>query len=65
MSVQYEITEAIREAVREAGEAETLSNHIIAWFEAIVRGNTDLENTEDTLQRMESLYSSMSEVEED
>lgn len=65
MSVQYEITEAIREAVREAGESEALANHIIAWFDAIVRGNTNLENTEDTLQRMESLYSSMGEIEEE
>ena len=65
MSIVPEISEAIRRAVRDAGESEVLANHVIAWFDAIARGNTSFEDKEEVLRRMGDLYNSINLEEEE
>ena len=54
--MKREIEEAIRTAVVEAGQDESLSRRLVAWFEEVSSGNEMLTDRESTDRRLERLY---------
>lgn len=56
MSVDRRITEAIEEAVADAGQPESLARRLIAWFEAVATGNEDINDNAATGRHLEVLY---------
>ena len=56
MAIDIRITQAINEAVREAGQPETLARRLVAWFEAVTTGNEDINDQATTARRLEILF---------
>lgn len=56
MTLDSRITEAINEAVEEAGQPETLARRLIAWFEAVTSGNEDINDPASTARHLEVLF---------
>lgn len=54
--MKREIVEAIWTAVVEAGQDESLSRRLVAWFEEVSSGNEMLTDRESTDRRLERLY---------
>lgn len=44
MTIDARIAQAINEAVKEAGQPDTLARRLIAWFEAVSSGNEDIND---------------------
>lgn len=56
MSLDVRITEAIEEAVEEAGQPASLARRLIAWFEAIASGNEDINDSAVTGRHLDVLF---------
>lgn len=56
MTLDPRIAQAINEAVEEAGQNETLSHRLIAWFEAITSGNEDINDDATTARHLKVLF---------
>ncbi|MEM9578442.1 MAG: CxC ATPase DNA modification system associated small protein [Pseudomonadota bacterium] len=56
MTIDARITQAINEAVAEAGQPDTLSRRLIAWFEAVTSGNEDINDKATTARHLEVLF---------
>ncbi len=56
MAIDIRITQAINEAVKEAGQTETLARRLIAWFEAVTSGNEDINDQAATARHLEVLF---------
>ena len=56
MTLDARITQAIKEAVEEAGQPDTLARRLIAWFEAIASGNEDINDASATGRHLEVLF---------
>ena len=56
MAIDIRITQAINEAVKEAGQPETLARRLIAWFEAVTSGNEDINDQAATARHLEVLF---------
>lgn len=56
MAIDARITQAIKEAVEEAGQPETLARRLIAWFEAVTSGNEDINDKTTTARHLEVLF---------
>ena len=54
--MKREIEEAIRTAVVDAGQDESLSRRLVAWFEEVSSSNEMLTDRESTDRRLERLY---------
>ena len=54
--MKREIEEAIRTAVVEAGQDESLSRRLVAWFDKVSSGNERLTDRESTDRRLDRLY---------
>ena len=53
------LVEALISAVKEAGQDETLSKRILAWYEGLTSGNESLSDPESVLRHLELLYDSV------
>lgn len=49
--LEKEITNAIQEAVEAEGQSPELANKIIAWMQAAIDGNEDINNKESAFRR--------------
>lgn len=56
MAIDIRITQAINEAVKEAGQPETLARRLVAWFEAVTSGNEDINDQATTARHLEVLF---------
>ena len=56
MTIDARITQAINEAIEEAGQPETLARRLIAWFEAVTSGNEDINDQATTTRHLEVLF---------
>lgn len=56
MALDARITQAIEEAVAEAGQSESLARRLIAWFEAITSGNEDINDTSQAARHLDVLF---------
>jgi len=56
MTLDPRITQAINEAVEEAGQPETLARRLIAWFEAVTSGNEDINDDATAARHLEVLF---------
>lgn len=56
MAIDTRIMQAIKEAVEEAGQPETLAHRLIAWFEAVTSGNEDINDKATTARHLEVLF---------
>ena len=56
MAIDTRITQAINEAVKEAGQPETLARRLIAWFEVVTSGNEDINDQATTARHLEVLF---------
>ena len=56
MAVDARITQAINEAVKEAGQPDTLARRLIAWFEAVTSGNEDINDQATADRHLELLF---------
>lgn len=56
MTLDVRITEAIEEAVEEAGQPASLARRLIAWFEAIASGNEDINDSSATGRHLDVLF---------
>jgi len=56
MTLDARITQAINEAVEEAGQPETLARRLIAWFEAVTSGNEDINDHAAAARHLEVLF---------
>ncbi|MFC1953999.1 CxC ATPase DNA modification system associated small protein [Chloroflexota bacterium] len=64
MSLDYIVYEAVKNAVEEAGQSESLAEKIIAWIVAISSGNEHLDDADNAYRRSKLLYDD-TEVAED
>lgn len=56
MTLDPRITQAINEAVKEAGQPDTLARRLIAWFEAVTSGNEDINDDATAARHLEVLF---------
>ena len=56
MTIDARITQAINEAVKEAGQPDTLARRLIAWFEAVTSGNEDVNDQATADRHLEVLF---------
>lgn len=56
MTIDARITQAINEAVNEAGQPDTLARRLIAWFEAVASGNEDINDQATAARHLEVLF---------
>ena len=56
MTIDARITQAINEAVKEAGQPDTLARRLIAWFEAVTSGNEDINDQATAARHLEVLF---------
>lgn len=56
MSLDLKIEEAIQTAVEQEGQSEPLARRMIAWMNAIVSGNEDVNNQQSANRHLELLY---------
>lgn len=56
MTLDARITQAIQEAVEEAGQPETLARRLVAWFEAVTSGNEDINDHAAAARHLEVLF---------
>lgn len=64
MSLDHLVDEAVKLAVEEAGQSESLAAKINAWIAALVSGNESQDDTDSARQRSRLLYED-TEVRED
>ena len=56
MALDPKIEGAIQTAVQAAGQAESISKGLVAWFDAVSSGNENLTDKDSTNRRLERLY---------
>lgn len=56
MTIDARIKQAINEAVKEAGQPDTLARRLIAWFEALTSGNEDINDQATAARHLEVLF---------
>lgn len=56
MSLDTKITQAIKDAVEDAGQSPALARRLIAWMEAITSGNEDPADQAAASRHIEILY---------
>lgn len=60
MSIDPKISQAIKDAVEEAGQSPTLTRRITAWLEAVTSGNEDPADQTAAARHIEMLYAEVS-----
>ena len=58
MTVDERISQAIKEAVDEAGQPNALARRLIAWVESVMSENEDINDWETTVRHLEVLFES-------
>ena len=56
MAIDPRIEEAIKAAVTDAGQSTPLARKIIAWTQAVVAGNEDLNDVQRAAKHLELLF---------
>lgn len=56
MALDNRIEEAIKAAVREAGQSDALARRLIAWMTALVTENEDINNSDAAERHLELLF---------
>ena len=56
MPLDARITQAINEAVEEAGQPKALARRLIAWFEAVTSGMEDINDQSVAARHLEVLF---------
>ena len=56
MAVSEKISVAIRDAVREAGQKDSLAKVLNAWFEFVASGSEDIDDSDASITRLEDVY---------
>lgn len=56
MTLDTRIIKAIEEAVKEAGQPETLARRLLAWFDAVTSGNEDINDQAAAARHLEVLF---------
>lgn len=56
MALDRTIREAVQTAVRDAGQPDQLSKKLLAWLEAIVTGNEELNDRDASQRHLEVLF---------
>lgn len=56
MPIDARITQAINEAVEEAGQPKGLARRLIAWFEAVTTGIEDINDVPTAARHLEVLF---------
>ncbi|GAB1150133.1 CxC ATPase DNA modification system associated small protein [Shewanella algae] len=56
MTLDTRIIQAIEEAVKEAGQPETIARRLLAWFEAVTSGNEDINEQDAAARHLEVLF---------
>ncbi len=56
MSLDPNITQAIKEAVQDAGQSPALARRLIAWMEAITSGSEEITDHSAASRHLEMLY---------
>lgn len=56
MTVDERISQAIREAVAEAGQPNALARRLIAWVEEVMLENEDINDWETAVRHLEVLF---------
>lgn len=56
MAIHPRLKSAVEEAVRNAGQSQSLAQKIIAWLEAIASGNEELGDRASAERHVELLY---------
>ena len=64
MSLDYIVHEAIKNAVEDAGQSESLADKIIAWVDALASGNENIDDVDNSYRRARLVYED-TEVSED
>jgi len=59
MSLDTRVVTAIKESVKEAGQAEGLAEKIIAWLDGLAGGSDRLPSRDATERHLELLYQSV------
>lgn len=65
MSLDQKISQAIRDAVNDAGQSAALARRLIAWMEAVTSGNEDLADQAAATRHLEVLYAETAVDEEE
>lgn len=60
MSLDTKISQAIKDAVNDAGQSPALGRRLIAWMEAITSGNEDPADQVAASRHIEILYAEVS-----
>ena len=56
MSIDPKLAEAIRHAVEETGQSDSLSRKLNAWLSALVDGNEDINDPSQADRHLELIY---------
>lgn len=56
MKIDTRISEAIQDAVEEAGQPRELARRLIAWIEAVASGNEDINDQATAARHLEVLF---------
>ena len=60
MSTDVEIMNALRAAVGQAGQPDTLADKLCAWCEEVVSGNEDLADADAVQRRLDVIFGALS-----
>jgi hypothetical protein len=60
-----EVKEAIRQAVREEGLDEAVSDRLLAWLQATARGESNLQRSSDVEEHYKALAAALAQTLED
>jgi len=56
MAIDSKLEQSIKEAVEAAGQGPSLAQKIIAWSDAVISGNEDIQDVQSANRRLELLY---------
>lgn len=56
MTLDTRISEAIHDAVEEAGQPKELARRLVAWIEAVTSGNEDINDQATAARHLDVLY---------
>ena len=56
MALDYILHEAIKKAVEDEGQAESLASKIVAWVDGVITGNEDLDDVDSVSRRVRLIY---------
>lgn len=64
MGLDARLTDAVIQAVADAGQSEALARRLVAWLEAITSGNEDLADSAAADRHLEFIYGEVKVAEE-